>query len=51
MLTLGRVIGAQRDSGVSGGCSATYRAEIVKEVLKEEKTLDQAVPKMGIYPT
>jgi putative transposase len=31
--------------------SATYKAEIVKELLKEEKTLNQVAAETGIHPT
>jgi len=31
--------------------SATYKAEIVKELLKEEKTLGQVASETGIHPT
>ena len=31
--------------------SATYKAEIVKELLKEEKTLNQMASETGIHPT
>jgi transposase-like protein len=31
--------------------SATYKAEIVKELLKEEKTVSQLASEVGIHPT
>ncbi len=31
--------------------SATYKAEIVKEILREEKTLNQLASETGIHPT
>jgi transposase-like protein len=31
--------------------SATYKAEIVKDLLKEEKTLGQVASETGIHPT
>lgn len=31
--------------------SATYKAEIVKEILKEEKTLSQLASETGVHPT
>ena len=31
--------------------SATYKAEIVKELLKEEKTLNQLASEAGIHPS
>jgi putative transposase len=31
--------------------SATYKAEIVKEILKEEKTLNQLASETGVHPT
>ena len=31
--------------------SATYKAEIVKELLKEEKTLNQLAAETGIHPS
>ena len=31
--------------------SATYKAEIVKELLKEEKTLSQVAAETGIHPS
>lgn len=31
--------------------SATYKAEIVKELLREEKTLNQVAAETGIHPT
>jgi transposase-like protein len=31
--------------------SATYKAEIVKELLKEEKTLNQLAAEAGIHPS
>lgn len=31
--------------------SATYKSEIVKELLKEEKTLNQLASETGIHPT
>ena len=31
--------------------SATYKAEVVKELLKEEKTLNQVASETGIHPT